>query len=720
MAANGRRTSTGMVGAEMGLDRRASATQAMNTKQSNKEPIEQTASEMYWSERRQDAHEILTSSHFDIVIGVVITLNAITIGLEQSFRVAGHDVTFFHVLEHMFLVVYAVELGLRFFVFGLSCLQDNWVRFDMLLVTSGVFINWILEPIMAHSQKAEAFGQLLVLRTVRLFRLGKAIRLLASFRELWMLIRGLMNSARTLMYTVILLCVILYIYGCIGVELITFSRLNEPGVDPDFKEQCSDSHFTSLPVAMMTLIQFVTLDDMSMIYKPCIEKDWFLFFYFASLIAVVSVVLMNVITAVVVSSELEQALLDKQALKTHEEEEQRALIRNLRVMFRRLDEDQSGQLTRDEMNAVTGEDKIALCAAVGVDNPMEIFDALDVASTGAIGIEEFCNGVWQAMSTGAPLQAKRMERQVNAMFAKTKEAELTATTMHRIMNSVSRTNAVMEKVVREMDTVKALLKEASIAGSIWSRQVTPDAPDAKKAPNPNGIRKRNDIVDNLALWETASSIAPSVKSRKASKESSLAEDHDVPSETVVRRRGSGLQRRPTKESIVAGESDLGDMPSWANEILLELHRIRADGVRLATDNDAWNGSLVPATSGRKSMARSTSKLASAATDYSSTCSRGSSTVDKPVRRVSPSPPGTDAAAKGASGSRVKAGEGSDMAGSSPFAPMLRVPRQHEVASNGPSLPATSGWDNTDDPIESEHDNMSLGRPKLPSTVLKDL
>tara|TARA_A100001015_G_scaffold310408_1_gene411742 strand:- start:1354 stop:1581 length:228 start_codon:yes stop_codon:yes gene_type:complete len=47
-------------------------------------------------------------------------------------------------LEVVFLFVYSIELGMRFFAHGLSCLQSSWVRFDFLLVMLGLMTTLVM------------------------------------------------------------------------------------------------------------------------------------------------------------------------------------------------------------------------------------------------------------------------------------------------------------------------------------------------------------------------------------------------------------------------------------------------------------------------------------------------------------------------------------------------------------------------------------------------
>jgi len=297
-------------------------------------------------------------------------------------------------------------------VLGRECLNDNWVRFDAALVVLGVITQWVLQPLVGE---IEGIGPLMVLRTARLLRLARAVRLLVKFRELWMLVQGLVNSASTMFYTLVMLFVVLYIFSSISMELITNNTLNKgPSPDPEFAALVA-VHFASLPRTMLTLMQFATLDSMNLIYIPLIEKDWTLAIYFVSLILVVSIALMNLITAVVVNSALEQAYQDKSLVQEAEKKERKKLIVKLKGIFRRLYEDDSGEVSKGEINNIDEIDRKHLETVMGIGDPAEIFDMLDVDRSGSIGIDEFCDGIWQVVTQPGSLEVKRLEKKIDAL-----------------------------------------------------------------------------------------------------------------------------------------------------------------------------------------------------------------------------------------------------------------------------------------------------------------
>ena len=48
---------------------------------------------------------------------------------------------------------------------------------------------------------------------------ARSVKLLVKFRELWMLVRGLMNAS-TMFYTCVLVVIVLYVLACVGVEMV--------------------------------------------------------------------------------------------------------------------------------------------------------------------------------------------------------------------------------------------------------------------------------------------------------------------------------------------------------------------------------------------------------------------------------------------------------------------------------------------------------------------
>jgi voltage-gated sodium channel len=361
---------------------------------------------------RMQVFKLIYWQAFDYFIGFVIVMNAVTVGIEQSLRYANEDKTVVDAFENCFLIVYLVELGMRIFACGLKCLRDNYVRFDALLVALGL-LSFFADALLDDS---EGFGPIMILRFGRLLRLARTARLLVKFRELWIMVRGLMSSLGTILYTMLLLLLILFTFSCISMEFITPLRDSD---DVIVKEIVS-THFSNLPQTMLTLLQFVCLDSVAAIYKPLVEHQPWLVVFFVTVILVVPIVLMNLVTAVVVSGAF------KDALAVYEQQQKKRMIHELRQVFERVDGDGSGKWSTREIIKMNSHDLDMLKHLTSMDEPMDIVHMLDVDGDGEIGIDEFLNGLWQIVVSKVPdemrLELKRMQKCIREQTKELKQA----------------------------------------------------------------------------------------------------------------------------------------------------------------------------------------------------------------------------------------------------------------------------------------------------------
>jgi voltage-gated sodium channel len=366
-------------------------------------------------------HKIVGSSRFDMIIGMVIVVNSVTIGLESTFDIKQWDTTIFARIEHIFLFIYTCELAARFYAHGLACLRSGWVVFDFILVTMGVFATYILDPLLTYTRldgqdDGGAMGMLLVLRTFRLARLARTVRLLAQFKVLWMLVRGLLSSAGTMTYIFVLFFLILYVFACMGVELITkphFALTDWERAEISEYDKIVMNHWSDIPVSMLTLIMFSTVDSVGGIYIPMCRHNPALVVYFVTFMLLVSICLMNLVTAVIVESSFEQASQDKEVAKAHKAQVIEKMMPKLREMFNTLDADGDGEITLDEFGKCDEATREHLCELFNTDDLVELFEILDVDGGGSVSIDEFCDEMTKLATTQFPMEQVRMLKQMS-------------------------------------------------------------------------------------------------------------------------------------------------------------------------------------------------------------------------------------------------------------------------------------------------------------------
>jgi len=216
-----------------------------------------------------------------------------------------------------------------------------------------------------------------------------------------------------MVYTMVLLLVILYTFSCLSMEIVTPQR----NTDNELIKNIVDTHFSSLPQTMLTFFQFVCLDSVAAIYKPLIEHAPWLVFFFVTLILTVSIVLMNLVTAVVVNGAFETAQQDRDAVVIYEQEQKARMMQELRDIFVSIDEDGSGVLSAEEILGINGHDLETLKHLTSMEEPLDIIRMLDVDGDGEIRIDEFLHGLWQVVVSKVPpelrLELRRMQKNVN-------------------------------------------------------------------------------------------------------------------------------------------------------------------------------------------------------------------------------------------------------------------------------------------------------------------
>eukprot|EP00927_Polykrikos_kofoidii_P082909 TRINITY_DN8364_c0_g2_i6.p1 TRINITY_DN8364_c0_g2~~TRINITY_DN8364_c0_g2_i6.p1 ORF type:complete len:698 (+),score=104.84 TRINITY_DN8364_c0_g2_i6:66-2159(+) len=407
---------------------------------------------------RQGMKKVVHSQTFELLSGFVIILNALMVGLEQEFKRRGIDTASLDAIEHIFLCVYIAELGMRFFAVGKAIFSDRWTRFDIFLVSAGVISGWIVEPIVVKIDMQDT-ATFAILRTTRLLRLARTLRLLVTFKELWLLVRGLMSSIHTMMYTALLVGIVIYVFSCLSMILVTNNPNNMQ--NPYYRKHVEE-YFDNLGLTMLTLVRFVSLDSLSGVYTPLIMNDWTLTLYFAPVFLILSIVLMNLVTAIIVNSAMEQAMQDKEMQKAIDDNKKKNGVKQLRKLFVRLDEDGSGHVCRREIIDISAEDKAILFQYTAASDLEEVFDALDVDGDDELGIDEFIDGIWQVYVSNSPIELRRLDKQIGILRRDNVEC-------HKILqDAIKELREDMVQEVRAAVSELSLLSQPAESGTVRS------------------------------------------------------------------------------------------------------------------------------------------------------------------------------------------------------------------------------------------------------------
>ncbi|CAE8616748.1 unnamed protein product, partial [Polarella glacialis] len=116
----------------------------------------------------------------------------------------------------------------------------------------------------------------------------------------------------TLLWTFLLITILMFIFGLFGLELIRHDDKLDLGHPYNV---AVFTYFGDVFEAVMTMMQCLSYDTIGSIYRPLINHNPWLFFYFWTVLLILSVALMNLITAIMLSACFSQANDDKEAAK---------------------------------------------------------------------------------------------------------------------------------------------------------------------------------------------------------------------------------------------------------------------------------------------------------------------------------------------------------------------------------------------------------------------
>lgn len=303
-------------------------------------------------------------------------------------------------METMFLVVYIFEIAMRYLAFGIRALKTHWVKFDLFLVVCGT-VDFLLQSVTLSASVRAGLEKMMLLRILRLARIVRVLRLLSQFKTLWLLVNGLMHSLMTLVWVMVLISILLYVFAILGLEVLTVDESVGYTHDWEWQMQADynlaiEKNFANMGYTMLTLLQGLTLDSVGSVYRPIVLWRPVTLAYFIAFILLVSIALMNLVTAIMVESSLAQASEDKEQKKKDMEAKTQLMIKRLEIMFVELDVDKSGTLQLEEITRATPEMQSALWDVVQSHDSTDlvnIFKLLDYDDSGHLEIEEFCDGL---------------------------------------------------------------------------------------------------------------------------------------------------------------------------------------------------------------------------------------------------------------------------------------------------------------------------------------
>ena len=224
---------------------------------------------------RDKAKIFVEKSSFQHFIMGVIVFNSIILGI-QTVSLSVETAAALKWIDSVCVLIYVVEAILKLTAYKWTYFKDNWNIFDFTIVVLCLIPTSLL-PIPVQ-----------VARIIRAFRAFRAFRLVASFRQMRVIVEAIVKALPGVLWTASLLFILFYIFAVIGVTLFG---------------QTFPEYFGNLGRSFYTLFQIMTLESWSHgIARPVMAKHPLAWIYFVPFVVTSTFIMLNIVVGVVVNS----------------------------------------------------------------------------------------------------------------------------------------------------------------------------------------------------------------------------------------------------------------------------------------------------------------------------------------------------------------------------------------------------------------------------------
>lgn len=306
-------------------------------------------------------------------------------------RAAGNKAaTWERMVEPMLTALYLGDILLRIVAHRLSFFCEKLSLLDFFIVLVDVSFM-LMEFLTGNSAKVGPVSQVRALRAIRVIRV---IRNFSAFRDLYLMMKGMLGALRAILFATLLILGVLTLFSIMAVELIDplNKQLADNGTYPDC-ERCPRAFSSVMSSNLTFLTSIIAGDSWGKIAVPLLETYPWTGTVIVSAFITVELGLLNVIVAVVVDRQAQAREEDKALQSTMKEEQAKSSYKELVSLFKTMDEDGSGTLTLKELQTSFDdfEDfrEMLRCVDITRQDLETIFASMDADEGGVVDYEEF-------------------------------------------------------------------------------------------------------------------------------------------------------------------------------------------------------------------------------------------------------------------------------------------------------------------------------------------
>jgi len=330
------------------------------------------------------------SQKFEYLVVAVIVTHTILVGAQingMTLTGSADPAPGFRAMDIIICIFFALEVALRLTAHGFKffyMLGWGWNVLDFFLVLAQILEEVLILASNGHYGGMD-FGVLRIVRTLRCVRLLRVLRITRFFDDLRRLVACIVYSAKSFIWSVAFVFLLVYIYGLYLTQSVHLHRL-ETGPKAAGDEVLAE-YFGTVGRSILSLFQALTGGiDWRDLVEPLSEyMNWGWGLATVIWIAFLMLGVMNIITGNFVSAAMERS----QSVKDVDN------VFQARRLFKSLDIDDNGAITIDEIRRHLESKPVQqFFRTIDVDSSEAevLFEILDLSGDGSIDREEFISG----------------------------------------------------------------------------------------------------------------------------------------------------------------------------------------------------------------------------------------------------------------------------------------------------------------------------------------
>jgi voltage-gated sodium channel len=335
---------------------------------------------------------------FDVVMSLIIVLNTVVIGLETDIRGADTENRegYWILLEFLFAIAFCAEIAIKVrchhMWLWIWLVQDKSNVFTFLIALMAFIDCVILQPLSLG-------GNLRVVSLLRIIGLLRLLRLIKQYKaleELQLVLHGLVESFKMLVWTVLLLIMLLYICAV----FLTKQIGHNSDVYGDYKKLSGgwdhEEFFGTVGRSMYTLLQVMTMDSWSSgIVRHVMANQIYMMLFFMLFVFLSTLGIMNIVVAIIVGQMLTASQNNEKKNRVRQERQRKQELDSIKEIFVMSDADGNGQLELREFNDAVKNPEVLWRMRqleLPVADAAKLFSVIDGEGSRELSIEEFIAG----------------------------------------------------------------------------------------------------------------------------------------------------------------------------------------------------------------------------------------------------------------------------------------------------------------------------------------